>query len=173
MTPILETRRLRLREFSRHDLDELAAMVADEEQMRFYPGPRSRDEASAWIERNLALYEEHGLGIWLIESVSSSDFVGYCGIRPLSLDGAAETEIGWHVHQAFWSRGVATEAATAARDLAFTRWQLSRLVAIIPPDHLASRRVAENIGMRQENITAYEGDPVVVYASERSSTSPR
>src|SRR5437870_4406345 len=35
--PIAETERLRLREFTRNDLDELAAMVADPEQMRFYP----------------------------------------------------------------------------------------------------------------------------------------
>jgi len=53
VTPILETQHLKLREFSRDDLDDLAAMVADEEQMRFYPRPKTRDEASAWISRNL------------------------------------------------------------------------------------------------------------------------
>jgi RHS repeat-associated protein len=52
VTAICETRRLRLREFRPGDLDELAAMVGDEEQMRFYPGPRTRDEAAAWIVRN-------------------------------------------------------------------------------------------------------------------------
>ncbi len=47
MTPIAETHRLTLREFTEDDLDELAAMVADEDQMTFYPRPKSRDEASA------------------------------------------------------------------------------------------------------------------------------
>jgi hypothetical protein len=34
---ILETERLKLREFDQDDLDELAAMVGDKEQMTFYP----------------------------------------------------------------------------------------------------------------------------------------
>ena len=60
MKPIVETERLRLREFSQTDLDELAAMVADADQMTFYPRPKTRGEASAWIDRNLDLYERYG-----------------------------------------------------------------------------------------------------------------
>ena len=91
---ILETDRLRLREFTLDDLDELAAMVADGEQMRFYPATRTRDEARTWIERNLALYEELGFGTWLIESQATAEFLGYSGIRPLELAGVAQIEIG-------------------------------------------------------------------------------
>ena len=167
--PILETQRLRLREFSQDDLDDLAAMVADEDQMRFYPRAKTGDEASAWIRRNVALYEEYGFGFWFIESLATSGFLGYCGIRPLALEGASGIEIGWHIKKTFWNRGIATEAALAARDLAFGRFRLVRLVAIIHPDHIASRHVAENIGMHDE-MTAMLGDyPAVIYETERSS----
>ena len=125
-------------------------MVADEDQMTFYPRPKTRHEASAWIGRNLALYEECGFGFWFIESLPTSGFLGYCGIRPLTLEGASEIEIGWHTKKTHWKQGIATEAATAARDLAFGRFAIARLVAIIHPDHIASRRVAENIGMHVE-----------------------
>ena len=166
MAPILETHRLTLREFSEDDLDDLAAMVADEDQMTFYPRPKTRDEASAWIRRNLVLYAECGFGFWLIEWLRSSAFVGYCGIRPLVLDdGASETEIGWHIKKTFWNRGIATEAATAVQDAAFGRFALPRLVAIIHPDHVASRRVAENIGMNAESATVLDGYRAVIYAS--------
>jgi RimJ/RimL family protein N-acetyltransferase len=169
MTPILETRRLKLREFSQDDLDDLATMVADEDQMRFYPRAKTRDDASAWISRNLALYKEYGLGFWLVESPPDSGFLGYCDIRPLALEGASEIEIGWHTKKTSWNRGVATEAATAARDLAFGRFGLSRLVAIIHPDHTASRRVAEKIGMKAEPATILDDDyQAMIYASERS-----
>ena len=163
MTQILETERLRLREFRSDDLDDLAAMVGDEDQMGFYPAVRTRDEAAAWLNRNLTLYAEHGIGIWLIESAADSAFAGYCGIRPLDLEGAAETEIGWHVKKTFWNRGVATEAASAARDVAFGRFARTRLVALIPPGHIASRRVAEKIGMREERTTVFEDEPAVIY----------
>jgi RimJ/RimL family protein N-acetyltransferase len=169
MTPILETQRLKLREFSQDDLDDLAAMVADEDQMRFYPRPKTRDEASAWISLNLALYKEYGFGFWLIESLPDSGFLGYCGIRPLALEGTSEIEIGWHTKKTSWNRGIATEAATAARDMAFERFDLSRLVAIIHPDHTASRRVAEKIEMEVERATILDDDyPAVIYAAERS-----
>jgi RimJ/RimL family protein N-acetyltransferase len=167
MTRILETRRFRLREFDQDDLDDLAAMVADEDQMSFYPRPKTRDEASAWISRNLSLYEEYGFGFWVIESVPTSGFLGYCGIRPLALEGASEIEIGWHTKKTSWNQGIATEAAAAARDLAFGRFALSRLVAIIHPDHIASRRVAEKIGMHEEKTTILDGDyPAVIYTTE-------
>jgi RimJ/RimL family protein N-acetyltransferase len=146
MTAILETRRLRLREFRPDDLDELASMMADEEQMRFYPRPRTRDEPAAWVGRNLSLYEKHGFGFWLIESRPTAEFLGYCGIRPLVLKTGPVTEIGWHTKKTSWNRGIATEAAAGVRDLAFARFAQTRLVALIHPDHLASRRVAEKIG---------------------------
>ncbi len=146
MTEILETRRLRLREFRPHDLDKLAAMVGDEEQMQFYPRARTRGEARAWIVRNLSLYKENRFGFWLIESRPSSVFLGYCGIRPLVLQSAPATEIGWHTKKTSWNQGIATEAAAAVRD----------------------RRVAEKIGMRDEGPITYDGDPYATYVSEHA-----
>jgi RimJ/RimL family protein N-acetyltransferase len=154
---ILETERLRLRKFRPDDVDELAAMVGDPEQMRFYPYTRTREDASAWLERNRALYERQGFGFWLVEDRNTSRFLGYCGIRPLELDGATVTEIGWHMRKTSWNRGLATEAATAVRDAAFARFAQSRLVALIPPANAASRRVAEKIGMREGEETLFDG----------------
>jgi RimJ/RimL family protein N-acetyltransferase len=92
---VLETERLKLREFSHADLDDFAALVVDEEQMRFYPRPKTKDEASTWINRNAAFYAECGYGFWLLESLATSEFLGYCGIRPRG----AEIEIGWHTNR--------------------------------------------------------------------------
>jgi RimJ/RimL family protein N-acetyltransferase len=159
--------RLRLREFRDSDLDVLAAMVGDDEQMTFYPRPKTRDEAAAWIRRNRALYATHGFGTWLIELPPLARFAGYCGIRPLQLEEVSEVEIGWHVHKHFWNQGIATEAATLACQAAVTSFGISRLIALVHPDHVASRRVAENVGMRRERTTVLEGDyPAIVYAAE-------
>jgi RimJ/RimL family protein N-acetyltransferase len=166
MATIVETQRLRLREFRPDDLDELAAMVADEEQMTFYPRARTREEAAAWLERNAGLYERHGFGFWLIEAMPDGRFAGYCGIRPIVLDdGSPEIEIGWHIKKSYWNRGLATEAATAVREVALERFGFERLVADIHPEHPASRRVAEKIGMHAERQTVFDGAPTVIYAA--------
>ena len=170
-TPIAETRRLKLREFGHDDLDELAAMVADRDQMTFYPRPKTRAEAAAWISRNLALYEQYGFGFWLLESLLTSEFLGYCGIRPLTFDGALETEIGWHTKKTMWNQGFATEAASAARAVAFSRFGLSRLVAIIHPNHIASRRVAEHVGMLTERGIVLDGYSALLYSTSTSQPS--
>jgi RimJ/RimL family protein N-acetyltransferase len=166
--------RLRLREFRESDLDALAAMVGDPEQMTFYPRAKTRAEASARIRRNRSLYQEHGFAFWLIELLPRRSFAGYCGIRPLEFDGVSGVEMAWNVHKRFWRQGVATQAATSARDAAMGRFAISRLVALVHPEHVASRRVAESIGMRHERTTLLEGDyPAVVYAMEAPSDRPR
>jgi RimJ/RimL family protein N-acetyltransferase len=75
--------RLRLRQLRESDLDALAAMVGDAEQMTFSPRAKTRAEALTWIRRNRSLYQEHGFGFWLIELLPRRSFAGYCGIRPL------------------------------------------------------------------------------------------
>jgi RimJ/RimL family protein N-acetyltransferase len=160
-----ETPRLRLRRLRLSDIDAVAAMVADPEQMRFYPRPKSRDEVAAWLRWNLALYEERGFGTWYLESVIDDGFAGYGGIRPLLLDGHAEVELAWHVNKSYWNQGLATEAAAVAMQLGFEQFGLSRLVAIIHPDNHPSRRVAGKLGMVEERTLVHDGEPTVVYGT--------
>ncbi len=138
-------------------------MVGDAEQMAFYAAPRTREEASVWLRRTLAQYDQHGIGFWVIETIEGPRFLGYGGIRPITVDGADDLEIGWHVDKAFWNRGIATEAATAARDLALERFPGRRVLALIHPDNVPSRRVAEKIGMVAERETVFEGEPTLIY----------
>src|SRR5262249_50279566 len=63
---LLETPRLALRPLRRGDLDFVAAMLASLEVMRFYPRTYSREEARAWIERQLERYRRDGHGLCLV-----------------------------------------------------------------------------------------------------------
>ncbi len=135
--------------------------------MSLYPRPRTRDETHRWIGRNLRLYEDRGFGFWLMESIQGSDFLGYSGIRPVNIEGVEEIEMGWHTKKEFWGQGLATEAATACRDLAFSRFDISRLVATIDPTNAPSLRVAEKIGMELENQAVLDGWSCLVYSVER------
>lgn len=92
MTIVVRTDRVALREFNERDLDVVAELMADEEQMSLYPRPRTRKESRAWIDRNLDFYKESGFGFWLMEGVGGGDFLGYCGIRPVSIDGIEESK---------------------------------------------------------------------------------
>jgi RimJ/RimL family protein N-acetyltransferase len=164
---ILETERVRLRPYTHDDLDDLAAMFADEEHMRFYSHPKSRDESQRWIDWNLDLYQEHGFGLWVMESLDSSEFLGDCGLTPQTVDSVTDIEVGWHTVRSHWNQGLATEAAAACRDLAFDEIGRRRLISIIHPDNIASRRVAEKIGMTVEKTAHHGSGPKVIYAIDR------
>ncbi|VXC07241.1 GNAT family N-acetyltransferase [Arthrobacter sp. 9V] len=142
------TARLRFREMTMADLDSMSSMLGDPEVMTYYPAPKSRDESAAWIEWNQSNYARHGYGLWIIET-RDGGFVGDCGLTWQQVNGRSELEVGYHVRRDLQGLGYATEAALACREFAREVLGVPLLVAIIHPDNVASRRVAEHLGMQQ------------------------
>jgi RimJ/RimL family protein N-acetyltransferase len=64
------------------DLDDMATLLGDPQVMRYYPHPKNRQEALAWIAWNQRLYRERGVGLWLLTLRASGEFVGDCGLTP-------------------------------------------------------------------------------------------
>lgn len=152
---ILETERLRLRPFRLEDRDELFAVLGDGETMRYYPEPYTKDGALDWIQDNLRRYRQEGFGLWAMELKATGELAGDCGPAVREVEGKAEIELGWHVKRAFWGQGLATEAAAACRDWIFRNVRPTRLIALVRPENVQSRRVAEKIGMTVEGEVAY------------------
>jgi [ribosomal protein S5]-alanine N-acetyltransferase len=145
---ILETPRLILREFVTDDGDALALVLSDADTMRFYPAPLDKAAVKEWIARNRRRYAKDGHGLWAIVSRSTGELIGDCGLTTQTVDHADEIEIGYHVRRDCWCQGFATEAARACREYGFAKLSVERLISIIRPENLPSRRVAEKIGMK-------------------------
>ncbi len=172
MRLILETSRLALRELSLDDLDFVSEMLAHPEVMHFWPQPYTRDEAADWIRRQQERYARDGFGYWLAVDKASGQPVGQAGLLRQELDGTVETGIGYILHRPFWGRGYATETAAACRDHAFCKLGKERVTATIRPENLASRRVAERIGLELERMTTWAGLPHLLYAATRCPQPP-
>jgi [ribosomal protein S5]-alanine N-acetyltransferase len=166
---ILETSRLILREFVPNDAEALARVLGDAETMRFYPMAFDRAAVESWIERNRQRYARDGHGLWAMILRESGDLIGDCGLTVQRIDGADEIEIGYHVQRDLWGQGLATEAARACRDYGFAQLPVERLISIIRPENLASRRVAEKIGMTVWKNATYAGLPHLVYVIQPES----
>jgi ribosomal-protein-alanine N-acetyltransferase len=145
--PVLETHRLVLREFQHEDLDALAAILCDRETMRYYPVSLDTPAVADWIQRNRTRYANDGHGLWAMILKSTRELIGDCGLVRQSVDAVDEIEIGYHVRRDLWNQGYASEAARACRDYGFASLKVDRLISLIRPDNLASRRVAEKNGM--------------------------
>jgi [ribosomal protein S5]-alanine N-acetyltransferase len=167
MRTILETPRLALREMSRADLDFIAKMLADPLVMRFYPQTYSREEAAAWIERQLDRYAKHGRGLWLALDRATGEPVGQVGLLRQIVDGVEEPEVGYLLHHPHWSRGLATEAAAAVCDWAFEVRKEPYVISLIRPENLPSQAVALRIGMTPERETIFHDLRHMVFKRQR------
>lgn len=126
----------------------MAALLGDPVVMTFYPSAMTRDQAAAWISWNEDGYRDHGFGLWILSSLDGG-FVGDCGITWQQVGGERRLEVGYHVRADLQGRGLATEAAAAARDFARDVLRAEELIAITHPDNIASQRVAEKLGMHR------------------------
>jgi RimJ/RimL family protein N-acetyltransferase len=114
-------------------------------------------------------YRDDGFGLWIIESREGGGFIGTSGPTVQVVDGVPEVEIGWHVRPGMKGRGIAPEAAVAARDWAFANLEADHLMSLVRPENLPSARVAEKIGMRVDREVAHAGLPHSVYRIDRAS----
>ena len=164
---VLQTERLRLRPYRQEDLDDLAAMFADPEHMRWYPSAFSREQSQAWIDRQVSRYEDDGFGLFLAELREDGSFAGTLGPTVQTVEGERRVEIGWHIRPSLKGRGLAVEGGDASRSWAFAALDVDHVISLIRPENHPSRRVAEKLGMTIERETEHAGLPHLVYRSER------
>src|SRR5205807_6696474 len=159
---VIETDRLRLRMFRPEDLNDLAAMLADADVMRYVEDgqPKVRDVAEKALRSIMAHWQRHGFGRWAVEEKTSGEFVGFGGLR--SLFGTPE--VVYHLAKAQWGKGFATELGRASLSYGFDVHRFARIVAIAKPENADSIHVMEKLGMHFEMRTSYYGMDIVQYA---------
>ena len=171
MATILETERLVLREFVTEDAESLARVISEPETMRYYPAPIDRSGVGQWIDRNRRRYSDDGVGLWAMVLKASGEMIGDCGIIRQQVDEEYLYEIGYHLRRDFWRQGLATEAAIACREWGFANLKADRLISLIRPENLPSRRVAERNGMTIWKEVDWRGLRHYVYAIEKTNSN--
>jgi RimJ/RimL family protein N-acetyltransferase len=150
----LGTPRLLLRRWRAEDEPAMAQINRDPEVGRYLNRPVDEAAVAAFFGLMTGHWERHGFGPWALESREPGlvgRFVGFAGLAyvpPFLSAAGAAPELGWRLSQSAWGRGLATEAALAARDDAFGRLALPAVISIIHPKNERSRRVAVKLGMQ-------------------------
>jgi RimJ/RimL family protein N-acetyltransferase len=161
----LVTARLHLRPVQTTDRAAVVSLSADPRVMQWLGGVQTAEQARSWLDRQLAHWEQHGFGRFLV--ACDGAFVGFAGLSRLEFDlGIVPgVEIAWRLAHEHWGRGYATEAARAVLDDGFGRLGLADIVAVTTPGNMRSRRVMERLGMVYspgetfEHPRVPEGDP--------------
>lgn len=157
--PEIETERLLLRGFTPDDLDALCLVFGDADVMQYISGgkTRSREETEKGLRRTIEGWRRRGFGLWAVVEKTSAEVVGYCGLT--FLEETPEVEVAYGLAKSAWGKGFATEAARASLRFGFEVVKLRRIVAVVNPQNLSSRRVLEKLGMRYtKNARHYDSD---------------
>ncbi len=146
----LDTTRLILRRWREGDREPFARLNADPYVMEHYPGPLSRDESDAFVDRIEVAFDKHGYGLWAVEVPGEFEFIGYVGLalHAFKAHFTPAVEVGWRLGRPYWGRGFATEAARAAIADGFGRFGLDEIVSFTVPANVKSTGVMERLGMK-------------------------
>ena len=155
----LETARLRLRLFTHDDLQIMFKLSSDPDVIKYADTPaRDLEEARERLEQGpLFDYEKYGYGRFAVELKETGKVIGFCGIKYLpEID---LPEVGYRYLKEYWGRGIGTEAAKACVEFAREDLKITKLIALIIPENIASIKVAEKLGMsRGPLIHIYDVD---------------
>lgn len=145
----LETTRLRLREFTAADVDNLYELDNDPDVMRYVGTDSVTREAvrDQILPRIIHQYRQReGFGFFAAVDRETDEFLGWFQFAPTQ-DGSGDIELGYRLKKTAWGRGYATEGARALLEKGFREQGVSRVVAFALEGNAASIRVMEKLGL--------------------------
>lgn len=142
-----------MRQLREADLEQLLAIQSRPEVARFmYWPPRTRTEVEHWLRAALRPARFEAEGDALVVAAEERTSVRIAGTVTLFLRSRADQqgEIGFMFHPDFQGQGLATEATRVILNLGFEALGLHRIFGRCDGRNLASSRLMDRLGMRQE-----------------------
>jgi RimJ/RimL family protein N-acetyltransferase len=149
MNYILETERLRLKEFTLNDTKFIIELLNSPGWLEFIGdrNVKTEEQAIAYLQNGpLKSYQENGFGLYLVERKEDGRSIGMCGlIKRLHLE---HPDIGFAFLPDFMGNGYAFEITSATLAFATEKLNLPKISAITLPNNSRSIRLLEKIGLR-------------------------
>ncbi len=145
--PTLVTERLTLRAPRAADFDAFAEFRASR-QMAHLGGPIERAPAWGQLAAIAGQWLLRGYGRWIVTLTGEDAPLGIVGIH--HPDDWPEAELGWSVFTQAEGRGIAQEAALAARTFAYDTLGWSTIISLIGEANTRSQALARRLGCRPD-----------------------
>ncbi len=147
--PKIETERLILRLPEAADLDAFADFRTSE-RSHFVGGPFTRSESFRDLAVLVGQWHLRGYGRWMITDKETGEALGTTGIyHP---EDWPERELAWSLFGNAEGRGIAYEAAFAARAFAYEAFGWPSIISCVDPANARSVALAERLGAAFESV---------------------
>lgn len=151
--PILETRRLLLREVVNDDLDMIFSFNADPDALRFVARDYYTEKNEAVIKRQslqAGFHENTGI-IWTFILKETRASLGYGGYFDIA-ENRIEAEIGYGILKEFWGQGYVSEAVEEMTRFGFDEMHLQRVFGRVDPKNIPSAHILQKLGYQNEGV---------------------
>lgn len=168
--PVIETKRLLLREFRDQDLNRCVEMCSKKLFMQYLGDGKILSREETWKSMSSILGHWHlrGYGIWAVEIKSNNSLIGHAGL--LNPEGWPGIEVCWALSPEYWGNGYATEAAKEIISWAFSNLKTDSLISLIYPNNSASIKVSNRIGQKFQKEIQFFDNTVYMYSINRLDT---
>jgi RimJ/RimL family protein N-acetyltransferase len=158
---MIETERLRLRNWTMDDVEPFVRHTNTEPVMRWLGGVKTPEQMETVIrDRFIAWQEQRGHTFWVVERKEDGAFLGFCGLKIADDAGSpveGDVEIGWRFREDVWGQGYAKEAAAASLDFAFGTLGAPHVIALTVEGNAPSWGLMERLGMTRRPDLDYSG----------------
>jgi len=163
MKYIFETERLKFREISMQDIDDLFEMDSDPDVHKFIEQNPVKSKAEIVDVVNLInkQYADNGIARWAVIDKESGECIGWAGLKYFreELNNHKDFyELGYRFKQKHWGKGYATESSKAIINYGFEVLHLNQIYAITHLENVNSINVLKKLGFEFIEIFDYEGD---------------
>lgn len=146
--------------FKSQDFNEYFQLVSDASVMemiteRAIPMDEARIDFEQLMEDNKL---NDNFGHFKILTVSSNEFVGLAKLV-LNEENKVEAELGYMILPLYWGKGIASHVARKLIGHAKQQESLEKVVAIIDPKNIPSRKILINNGFVSKEFKDFDGLP--------------
>ena len=148
--PVLETKRLRLRQFRTGDLKAMHALYGDADNLRYWNTPASANlAATRRAMRWHLVYRPALYVIWAVEERKSGKVIGMINYHHRILR-EKRVDVGWLTHPLHQGKGYMAEAGRALLRHLFDDLRIHKVEALIERANRSSVALAKRLGFRLE-----------------------
>ncbi len=127
--------------------------------------PIDMDTAKEVISANKKLFDDYGYGIWKVFLRSNQELIGYTGLWYFFDE--PQPQLIYALLESHTNQGLATEAAKAIIDHAFSNLGFDYLIAATDKPHTASQKVATRLGMKFVEERLENEKPTLFYRIDK------
>jgi RimJ/RimL family protein N-acetyltransferase len=164
---LLQTERLKLREFNLKDSNFLIALLNSESWLRFIGERYVRTTPQALIylkERIIKSYKDFGFGFYLVELKDSKIPIGMCGL--VKRDFLEHTDLGFAFLPQHIGLGYGIEASKGVIQFAREELNQKKLLAITDPENQKSITLLVKLDFRFEKLIKPDKEDLNLYSLE-------